>query len=335
MLELDGSAGGGQLLRTALSLSAASGTPFRLTGVRGARPDPGLKRQHLAAVETMAAIADADVEGAELGSEAVTFEPGEVAPGEYEVDIATAGSTTLLFDAVLPLATAIEAPLSVTARGGTDVKWSPTTDYYRRVKLPLLARHGLFAAVALDRRGFYPKGGGAATLRLAPSTPAAPSLVDRGDLLGARVYSVASVGLADADVAERQREEAARLLAAADVEVRERAATYARSDSPGSALSVRLEFERSAAGFDALGEPGKPAEEVAADAVEPALALVDGRVAVDEHLADQLVVPLALAGGEVAVPRVSDHVETSVDLVGEFGYDVEIADGDPPRIVGG
>ncbi len=323
MLELDGSEGGGQLVRTALSLSALTGTAFEMSGIRGARSEPGLRPQHLTAVETVAAITDADVEGAEQGSEALTFDPAILRGGEYEAAIGTAGSLTLLFDAVLPLAAELDDPLTLHAKGGTDVKWSPPTDYYRRVKLPLLGRHGLWATVELRRRGFYPAGGGEATLRLAPSTPSSLALTERGPLAGARIYSVSSGGLADDDVAERQAGEARRLLEQAGVDVIERSVTYAATDSPGTALVVRLDFERSVAGFDALGEPGKPAESVAADAVEAALSFREGPGAVDAHLADQLLVPLALAGGEVAIPRVTDHVETSLDLLRAFGYDVD------------
>lgn len=327
MLELDGSDGGGQLLRTALSLAALTGTPFEMTGIRGARPEPGLRPQHLTAVETLAAVTDADVDGAEPGAEELTFEPTALRGGEYEAAIGTAGSLTLLFDAVLPLAVELDEPLALSATGGTDVKWSPPMDYHRRVKLPLLGRHGLHATVDLRRRGFYPEGGGEATLWLAPSTLAAASLTDRGDPAGARVYSVSSEDLADADVAERQADEAARLLSEAGVEVMERSRTDAAADSAGTALVVRLDFERSVAGFDALGEPGKPAEDVAADAVDAALSFRETGAAVDRHLADQLLVPLALAGGEVAIPRVTDHVETSLELVRAFGHDVAVDSG--------
>jgi len=324
MLDLDGSEGGGQLLRTALSLSAVETTPFRMTGVRGSRPEPGLRPQHLTAVETVAAVTDAEVTGAELGSEELTFEPGPPTGGDYEADVGTAGSVTLLFDALLPVSVAVEAPLAVRARGGTDVQWSPPLDYARRVKLPLLRRHGIHAVVDPRRRGFYPAGGGDATLRLAPSSPSSPSLTDRAPLAGARVYSVASAGLADDDVAERQASEAARLLSADGVDVVRRSAAYATADSPGSALVVRLDYSGGVAGFDALGEPGKPAETVAVEAVEQALSFRKGSGAVDDHLADQLLPLLALAGGEVAVPRVTDHVHASLEIVRAFGRDVAL-----------
>lgn len=328
MLELDGSAGGGQLLRTALSLSAVAGEPFRMTDVRGGRETPGLRPQHVAAVRAMAEVVDAEVSDVDVGSDDITFEPGAPAGGTYEVDIGTAGSATLLADAILPLSTRLAEPLAVRVVGGTDVKWSPPVDALRFVKLPLLRRAGLQASVEVDRRGFYPAGGGAVTLRLAPSTLRPLALTDRGELAGARVYSVASASLAENDVAGRQASAARERLEGAGVEVLEWSATHAATRSPGSAVVVRLDYEGSLAGFDALGERGRPAEDVAGDAVDAALAFDDGPGAVDAHLADQLVVVLALAGGAVDVPVVTDHAETSVELVRAFGYDVAIEDRD-------
>ncbi|MFB6217909.1 MAG: RNA 3'-terminal phosphate cyclase [Halobacteriaceae archaeon] len=320
MLELDGSAGGGQLLRTALSLSAVTGTPFEMSDVRGARDDPGLRPQHLTAVEVLAAVTDAAVEGAEPGATELTFRPGPPQPGHYEADIGTAGSLALLFDALLPLAVELDAPLSLAATGGTDVQWSPTAAHYRRVKLPLLRRHGLAAAVDEARPGFYP----AATLYLAPSRPEPLALRERTAFAGARVYSTAATELADAGVARRQADAAAERLADAGLDPVERVVRTGDADCPGSAVCVRLDYGTGVAGFDALGERGTPAEEVGAAAADGAVAFDAGPGAVDGYLADQLVVVLALAGGTVRVPAVTDHVRTAVELVGEFGRDVTV-----------
>ena len=321
MLELDGSDGGGQLVRTALALSAVSGTPFEMVNIRGDRPNPGLGHQHFTAVRALAEIAAADVSEVEVGDEELTFEPETVAGGEYEADIGTAGSITLLFEALLPLAPALPEPLTLWATGGTDVKWSPPLDYFRYVKLPFLRRHGLHAAVELDRRGFYPKGAGRVGLQLAPSSVEQFAATDR-EGGPARIYSVASANLATQDVAERQADEAARRIEAAGVATIERSVTYAEAASAGTAIVVRLDGPP--AGFTALGERGVPAEEVAGKAVDATLAFRDGPGAVDEHMADQLVPWLALSGGRVRIPRVTDHVETVVNLVSEFGYEVAL-----------
>ncbi|MFC3957796.1 RNA 3'-terminal phosphate cyclase [Halovivax cerinus] len=385
MLELDGTDAGGQFLRSALSLAGIQGCAVRIENVRGDRSTPGLRPQHLAVVETMAAICDADVTGADgsagygadgttldIGSETVTFDPrrtvdvpaetvdvpaetaddpgreddgdeweagdfgetesetppDDIPGGTYAVDIGTAGSVTLLFDAVLPLATRLASPLTLTATGGTDVTWSPTLDYYRRVKLPLLRRFGLQAALSVDRRGFYPAGGGEVTLHLAPSRLDPIRLGERGPLRGVRLYSTESASLADRYVAERQLQAAMdRLEGAVDTGrdddlVTERVVTTAQSDSPGSAIGCRLDFETGIAGTDGLGERGKPAERVGEEAAAAAIRLVSGATPVDRHLADQLLVPLALAGGRVRIPAVTDHVEASLSLLGAFGYDL-------------
>ena len=324
MIELDGSAGGGQLLRTALSLSAATGRSFHMENVRGDRPEPGLKSQHLAAVRSLAAVCDAEVSEVAVGTDEVTFGPGEIQPGRYEVDVGTAGSVTLVFDTALPLALAADGPLSITATGGTDVKWSPPMDFHRQVKLPLLRAWGLHAAIDPTRRGFYPAGGGRATLHLAPSDPGPLELDERGDLLGVQVYSTAAEVLQDADVAERQVAAAVETLESVDAPVTERTTTYVETESPGSALVVALDFEDSVAGFSALGERGRPSEDVGGTAAESAASFLDGPAAVDRHLADQAIPLLALAGGRVAIPEVTDHVESAVDLVGAFGFEVAV-----------
>ncbi|WP_135854201.1 RNA 3'-terminal phosphate cyclase [Halorussus salinus] len=370
LLELDGAAGGGQLVRTALALSMVADEPFRMTNVRGDRPTPGLKPQHLAAVRAAAEVCDAAVEGAEQGAEELTFRPGSPTGGEresaeresrrttfdggrVEVDIGTAGSATLLFDALLPVAVALDRPLAVTATGGTDVKWSPSMAHYRRVKLPLVREAGLLATVECDRTGFFPAGGGEATLWLAPAARSdltALDLTAPGDLRGVRVRSKESADLADADVAARQAASARERLRAGDgatvpdeVSVTEETHSSVATSSPGSALAVVLDYEETTVGFDALGEKGKPAEAVGREAAARAVEFrrrveeYDSAAvapAVDAHTADQLVVVLALAGGRVAIPAVTGHVRTCVDLVGEFGFEVRIEeDGDGPPVL--
>lgn len=327
VLELDGAAGGGQLLRSAVALSALTGKPFRMTNIRGARPEPGLGPQHAAAVQAAAAVCDARVEGNQVGSEKLTFWPGEPEGGKYEVDVGTAGSVTLVCSTVLPLATRLGKPLVLTVKGGTDVKWAPPADYYRHVKLPLLARFGLDAHLEVERRGFYPAGGGAVTLRLRPSSLSTLDLQSRGEFEGVWVFSVAATDLEDADVAERQAAAAAERLAEAGLAVRNQEATYVETGCPGSALVVRAEYTRALAGFDALGERGKPSEAVAGDAVADALTFHLSKATVDEHAADQLLVFLALAGGEVITRRMTDHVVTSLDLLDTFRFDLEADEG--------
>jgi RNA 3'-terminal phosphate cyclase (ATP) len=235
---------------------------------------------------------------------------------------------TLVFDTVVPVAMAADAPIRLRVTGGTDVAWSPPLTTYRRVKLPLLRRLGVPVAVDAGRRGFYPVGGGAATLTLAPADPSPLDLGERGDPEGVRVYSLASEGLADADVAERQADAAVEALDATDRQVRERVVSYVDSDSPGSVCTVRSDYDTGIAGLDALGEQGKPAETVGREPVD-ALDTFEGTgAAVDRHLADQLLPFLAVAGGEVTVPAMTAHVESGLDLLAAFGCDVAVAEAD-------
>lgn len=336
MIELDGSEGGGQFLRSALSLSALTGESFRMADIRGGRSTPGLRHQHLAAVELLADLCDADVSDVAVGTESLTFRPGTVRPGTYSIDIGSAGSIALLFDAVLPIAVSTPGPIVVTARGGTDVRWSPTAAHYRRVKIRLLRRFGLQAVVELDRPGFYPAGGGEATLRLGPSRLAPLALSDRASVdltdstdrvgaVSARVFSLSSADLADRAVADRQAKAAVDGLTEVDLPVTERTVRYAEADSPGSSVLIQLDLGGALAGFDSLGKRGKTAEKVAAAAVADARAFLDETVAVvDRHTADQILVFLALVGGRIAVPEITDHIVTSRELLASFGLDVDI-----------
>jgi RNA 3'-terminal phosphate cyclase (ATP) len=324
MLTVDGTAGGGQLLRTALSLSTITGTPFRIEAVRGARPNPGLKPQHLAAVRVVADYCDAAVTGAELGADTLTFRPGEERRTTLAADIGTAGSVTLLFDTVLPIAVTGDEPLALTATGGTDVKWAPTMAYHRLVKLPLLADCGIEAGVDLTRTGFYPAGGGEATLRTEPSSLSPVALDRRGELERVEIHSKAAASLADREVADRQAERASEELAAAGLPVDIRRVEYVEADSPGSSLLLRGVYEGGLVGVDALGERGRPSETVAEDAVREFGAVHATDAAVDRFMADQLLVVLALAGGHVRIPSLTDHVRTNLDLLAQFGSDVAV-----------
>lgn len=358
MIDLDGSDGGGQLVRTALTLSALDGAAFRMERVRGNRSNPGLKRQHLACVKTVAALTDADVEGAAIGSETLRFEPtvgpdAADAPDEVAVDIRTAGSATLVADTLLPLATRIDGPVRADLTGGTDVRWSPSTDYLRRVKLPLLRGVGLDADVAVERRGFFPAGGGELAVAVRPSSLEPIEFGGRegatpdrdASAPDASVHAVAATDLDSGDTADELAEAAVTELHDRGIDGAATAATASvDADSPGSVLTVAVGeppgpggetgSPPSRAGFVGYGgaddHPPSVAESVA-DAVERWLAT---RAPVDAHLADQLVVWIALAGGAVPIPRLTDHVRTNVDLVSEFGYDVSIADrGGTPTVV--
>ncbi|MFB6204302.1 MAG: RNA 3'-terminal phosphate cyclase [Candidatus Nanohaloarchaea archaeon] len=319
MIEIDGSRGGGQMLRNALSLSVIEQEPFRMENIRGSRSSPGLKRQHMEAVKVLARISGAKTEGLSEGSTSLEFVPRGLEPEPFTANIGTAGSTTLLLDAVMPVTTQFDDSFRLRVKGGTDVRWSPTELYHRYVKLPLLKRYGFEAELELGKTGFYPKGGGELTLETEPFSmqPVRPG---RGELRRFEIYSKASAGLRDASVAERQAGKAAKRLKKSHISVPvEKKHWYEDTLSPGSSLLVKAVYEDTVAGFDALGEKGKRAEKVAEEAVEDFEAFHSTDANVDSHMADQLAVFLGVVGGEITVPEVTDHVQTGLEVVRKFG----------------
>jgi RNA 3'-terminal phosphate cyclase (ATP) len=305
-------------------LAAVEGRSIRVENVRGERPDSGLKAQHVTAIEAVAAATEATVEGAETGGDAFTFEPTAPPGGEFSVDVGTAGSATLVCDALLSLAVALDEPLSVRIRGGTDVKWSPPADYLLHAKLPLLRGIGVDIDIAVERRGFYPAGGGTLSLTLRPSTLSAVDLRERGPVEGLSARAVASDSLESASVAERMCETVADRTAVPTAT----AAAYAETASPGAVLTLVADCGDSRAGFGVLGERGVPSESVAERAVEAFREWRTTGAAVDDHLGDQLLPWVALAGGAVRTPRVTDHVRTNAAVIRAFGYELEITETD-------
>lgn len=326
MQVVDGSRGGGQLVRAAVSFATLTGEAVRVIEARSGRDPPGLKAQHVAAIGAAATVADADVSGVRIGATDFDFDPGTPHGGEHSVDIGTAGSIALVFDTILPLAVTLDEPLSLTVTGGTDVRWAPTLEYYRHVKLPLLRRVGVEATVTAERRGFYPGGGGRATLELGPSTVSPIQYAERGEIEEIHVYSTATQSLEDAAVADRQAEVAVQHLPG-NIPV-ESTVRYVDARSPGSVLDLVANCEHALAGFSSLGRRGKPATAVATDAVAALAGFRVSSSAVDRYLADQLLPFVAIAGGDVHAPAATNHVETHADLLRQFGYDVTVSTDD-------
>lgn len=324
MLTIDGRAGGGQVLRSALTLSVLRDRPVTIEHVRGHRDTPGLRPQHLAGIRALAQLTDAEVAGDEVGSREVSFEPRRSPRGEIDVDIGTAGSITLLFETVVALGPVLSSPISITATGGTDVKWSPTMDYLHFVKRQALADHGLEFDLEVERRGYYPVGGGRATITVYPGDPTELALTAVPSIEGVSVYSNASASLEDAAVASRQVAGAKEVLAEAGIPIRETETSYHEGPSTGTSVTVVGHVEGGYAGGDALGEPGRPAEEVGVDAAEFIRDWMTTDAAVDHHLADQLLLPLALAGGKLSVPAVTNHVETNIEVINAFELEMTL-----------
>jgi len=320
MIEIDGSQGegGGQVLRTALTLAAITAKPVHLFNVRAHRSKPGLKPQHLKAVEAVAAITGARVEGAKLGSQTLSFEPQAIVPGNYRFDIGTAGSVSLVLQTVLlPLSFAKEDS-HVVITGGTHVPWSPCYHYLAWHWLHYLRQAGFRSELALDKAGFYPPGGGRISAAIAPAAALAPlTLAKRGALR--RIRGLAAVSNLDIGIAERMRSRAMQQLQDSDVAC-DIATEVFDALSPGAFLLLLAQFEHSQACYYALGVRGKPAEVVADEAVGQLQEFLATDGAIDEYLADQLVLPLALTPGvsELRTSRVTQHLVTNAGIVKRF-----------------
>jgi RNA 3'-terminal phosphate cyclase (ATP) len=327
--------GGGQLLRTALALSAVRGVPVEIYSIRARRKTPGLQAQHLTALTALVQICGARVEGASPGSQRVLFSPGTVQPGEYCFDVGTAGSTGLVLQAILlPLALA-PGPSRVTITGGTHVPWSPPADYLQHVYFPVLAGMGIAARLRVDRWGFYPQGGGRVVVEINGGADLhAVTLLFRGE--GADLSGVSAVANLPRMIAERQRD---RALSRLRGEGRTAEIALVEADAPGagSFLSLVAETAGIPAGFSALGERGKPAQRVADEAVDALLDFLKAEAACDPHLADQLILPMALAPGtsRLTTSRVTRHLLSTLQLAQQLlGCPVQVGgdEGSPGQV---
>lgn len=320
MLNIDGSIGegGGQVLRTSLALAAITSKAFRMTNIRRRRAKPGLMPQHLKAVEAARAVAMAHVLGDRLGSQELVFEPTGLGAGRFHCDIGTAGSVSLLLETVVYPLSFGKVDSHVTLVGGTHVPWSPSFHYLKLHWLHYIEKIGLDVQLELESAGFYPRGGGCVRATVRPVTKLFPlDLTKRGSLR--RIQGISAVANLSQQIAERQKREALRklgeLASLAEFDV-----LSMRALSPGTFLLLLAEFETSQCCFCALGARGKPAERVADEAVNELREFLSTDGTVDHYLADQLVVPLALAAGEseVRTSRITEHLTTNAEVVEMF-----------------
>ncbi len=320
MIQIDGSAGegGGQVLRSALTLSVLTGQPVHLHHIRARRSKPGLAAQHLKAVEAAAAMSAAVVEGAEPGSVTLTFKPATIQAGDYYLDIGTAGATSLVLQTIFLPLSAAGAVSRVRLVGGTHVPWSPAFHYLQLQWLPFMREIGCDAGLVLEQAGFYPRGGGRTEITIQPTGPRQPlQLVTRGPLQ--RIWGLSAVANLSPSIAERQQRQALQRLAGVAGPV-----SIELLDLPaagqGTFLLLLAECTVGRACYVALGERGKPAERVADEAVDALLHWLHGDGAIDEYLADQLLLPLALADGPsiLRTSEVTQHLLTNAEVIRQF-----------------
>jgi RNA 3'-phosphate cyclase len=319
-IEIDGSLGegGGQVLRTSLALSLITGKPFHLRKIRAGRAKPGLQAQHLMSVKAAGQIGKAKLRGAGLGSCDLVFEPGEVSPGQYHFQIGTAGATSLVLHTIyLPLALA-GGESTVTIEGGTHVNASPCFHFLERSWAPCLKALGIHIDLRLERVGFYPRGGGAIQARIAPAERVLPFHgIDTTKIAKATIFC-GIAGLPE-HVAQRLVNQATTRLFEMGIE----AATHHESwkGGPGCMLGIELPTDPARTFLFSLGAKGKPADRVADEAVDQVAHFVKSQpLGVDEHSADQLLLPLALADGpsQFRVSAISSHLLTNAAVIQMF-----------------
>ncbi|MDB6054102.1 MAG: rtcA [Verrucomicrobiales bacterium] len=317
MITIDGSLGegGGQILRTAVGLSLVTGQPFRMEKIRAERSRPGLLRQHLTAVEAAAQIGNAQVEGAVLGSPSITFKPGKVIAGNYRFAIGTAGSTTLVLQTILPALLLASSPSTIVLEGGTHNPHAPPFDFLQKVFFPLINRMGPQVVATLECAGFYPAGGGKWSVTIEPAQKLGKlELIDRGEIVRRSARGI--VSNISKQIARRELSVVAEKLGwAADcLHIEE-----VRSPGPGNILMLELESSGLTEIFTGFGERGVSSEHIAERVVNKVRDYLASGVPVGEYLADQLLLPMAMAGsGCFKTARLSRHSTTNIGVIQQF-----------------
>jgi RNA 3'-terminal phosphate cyclase (ATP) len=312
-MKLDGSygEGGGQILRTAVALSAVTGTPVEIENIRKGRPKPGLSAQHVKAVEGLARICNAQVTGCKLKSTRLCFTPGKINQGNYEVDIGTAGSIALFLQCLMPALMHAPGTVRIKITGGTDVQWSPSIDYIRFVTLEALRKMGYECDIKLITRGYYPRGGGCVEAIINPSS------LNNVDFEGNKCSQVEGISHSSglpAHVAQRQAASAHKRLCENGYESK---ILTEVNDHPSTGSGITLWC--GAAGGIALGKPGLKAEKVGEIAANAIIDELRSGAGVDEFLADQLIPYMALAGGGSFTTRmISLHTKTNIWVTEQF-----------------
>jgi RNA 3'-phosphate cyclase len=316
VIEVDGShgEGGGQILRTAVALSAIVGEPVRVVKIRAGRPNPGLSRQHMTSIEALAALSDATVEGLAPGAREIVFKPGDVLGGDHRFDIGSAGSISLVLQSCMLVATASKSRIDLAVSGGTDVNWSPPMDYLTSVHIPIAERFGVRCSLDLVSRGFYPEGGGEARLGIEPCGGLSPVKLDiRGDVR--RIGGVAySQNLPDHVVGRMKHTALKRLISFENVKV---VSDVRAGKSTGAGMVLFAECDNAMLGESALGRKGLRAEALGESCASDLVETIGSGATVDSHMLDQVLPYMALAKGSsvVLAEEITGHAETNMHVI--------------------
>jgi RNA 3'-terminal phosphate cyclase (ATP) len=323
-IAIDGSygEGGGQILRTALTLSCLTSRPVCVDRIRAGRRNPGLQQQHLTCLRAAREVTDASVDGEEFASQFIAFSPKSIRGGDFEFDVSqdrgSAGSVGLVLQALLPILAFAGSSSEICVHGGTHVSWSPPYHYTDDVLLRTLSGMGLRAECELVNWGFYPLGGGEVRLRVTPVDGLKGlRIAERGKLKGVRGISAAAS--LSPSVAQRQKLRAVRRLSAEGIEA-EIEEKEVKARGKGSFLFLLAEYENCVCGFSSLGARGKSSEQVADQAVEQLMKHQKSHSALDPNLADQLIVYASIAEGETSytTSRITKHLTTNLWVISQF-----------------
>ena len=321
MLTIDGSygEGGGQLVRSAVALAAITGEAIELHGIRARRTPPGLAPQHVTAVQAVAALCGAEIEGLRVSSPALRFRPGRLRGGHYRFDVGTAGSLTLVLQAVLPVAALCDTPVTLVLTGGTDVRAAPPLDYLRYVFLPLLAQAGVNVTLDLRRRGYYPRGGGEIEVRVHPGRPRSLLLMQPHPVTALR--GLAHAANLPGHIIERMQRSASLVLAdIAPVAIEQESVAPAQAHGQGGAIVLWAQARDRFLGGAAVAQRGVAAEQIGQSAAQALRAEIVAGATLDVHAADQILIYLALARGTSGflVRTITSHAETTLWLLRRF-----------------
>jgi RNA 3'-terminal phosphate cyclase (ATP)/RNA 3'-terminal phosphate cyclase (GTP) len=316
MLEIDGSIGGGQLLRTGVALSALTETPFKIINIRKARKKSGLRYQHLEAVNAIAKLCDAEVKGLEIGSEEIEFTPKKLTEKKLEINIPTAGSVGLVLQALL--ITGVHGNLDITIKGGaTYGSMAVPVSFLQNILIPFLSRMNYFVDIEVLKEGFCPKGGALVKIKTKKTELKKLEITEKGKLLSINGISIASISLKKAKVAERQADEAKKILSEKfkinpEIEIK-----YQDTLSTGSGIQLWAKTENSLIGGNSLGEIRKKSEIVGKEAANMLIWEYENGV-IDRFAADQLLPYLALSSGKIKTSRITQHIKTNSIIIEKF-----------------
>lgn len=324
LLQIDGSygEGGGQILRYAVALSVFTKKPVEITNIRARRSTPGLRPQHLTAISCMKTLCNAETDGLSIGSSKLTFSPGEIRPGEYSFDVGTAGSITLVFQACILSALQTTKPITIRIMGGTDVKWSPSWEYFTNIFLPTIQKMGIKIDAKLIKRGYFPKGGGEAFITISPIKQIKHLQLNEKSEFN-KIKGTIHISNLPSHISRRMKHTAIKQALNSNIQTSIQI-DESTSFSPGVGITLWSKSDSAILGSTVIGEKGMPAEQIGENAVSQLVEEINAGANIDTFAIDQLLPYMAIAD-DTSVCRIrylSSHTETAMWLLKQF-LDVE------------